>query len=200
MEHESIARYILEQSLPYLEAVAEVSIQTRDSAFWKGSGLTTGGRTYLLVLATKLLLNLPLTPLERQHAYFINNIENLDGLYDVQRLVICLYQQRFQPLIHICDNCAHREGGVCYEYEGDNYGHATNVSPRGHCGNWTSHLFEFIPPIGTGEGLDVSNGHKVGNLYDSDKAKANPKEGISKRKGEARKSQVKGDQGDAGAC
>lgn len=36
-----------------------------------------------------------------------------------------------------CSNCNHREGLVCYECEGENYGWATEVVPEAVCKNFT---------------------------------------------------------------
>jgi hypothetical protein len=37
-----------------------------------------------------------------------------------------------------CDECAHKDGSVCYEYcgDGEEVGHVTECSPGGTCKNW----------------------------------------------------------------
>ena len=36
-----------------------------------------------------------------------------------------------------CGNCTHPDGGVCYNCSGENFGHATEISNKGLCLNWS---------------------------------------------------------------
>ncbi len=38
----------------------------------------------------------------------------------------------------LCKNCGFRDGPVCYNCEGDNFGHVTEATPEGTCKNWKS--------------------------------------------------------------
>ena len=37
-----------------------------------------------------------------------------------------------------CSNCGYREGPVCRECKGENYGHITEAVPNATCGNWVA--------------------------------------------------------------
>lgn len=145
----------MEQAVPFLQAIAEVSVGTRESAFWKGEKqMTTGGRAYLLGIAAKLTLDLPLTPQERQDAYFISNLENLEDANDLQRLVGTTFRTKFN---RTCETCCKQTHGICHDVPGDNHGYATEVSPSFSCENYESKKSYYPPKLfpmatETGEG------------------------------------------------
>ena len=47
--------------------------------------------------------------------------------------------QGFKPWWkNTCSNYGHQKDGVCHECAGENYGHATEVTPLARCSNWRS--------------------------------------------------------------